>query len=234
MSETCSVCGSEVNNRYCSNCGQEINHKDVTLVSLIGDLISNLFDLQRSAIAGVRMSFTQPRKLIHNYWNGNRRYYPSPGKMLFFALAIAAVHLAYVNRQVVGADISVDHVESQVVFWIILLPILSFCSLASFVRSKMSYAKHLVSTIYLGSAFYIAITVVNDILILTVGDILGATVLILFLQLVFVYNSIVMQADRGIGRIILGILLQNVMLVVVLAAISLLVYALIPTAVVMD
>lgn len=97
MDLNCTVCGTKVEQNYCPQCGQLKGKSDITFMSMLNDFFMSILDLEKSVFAGILLVITNPTKIIKNYWSGNRNYYPSPGKVLIYALAVAALHLAYIR-----------------------------------------------------------------------------------------------------------------------------------------
>ena len=203
----CTICQNEITKKYCSNCGQKVSISDTTLKSLILDFISNLFSLEKSVFAGMMIIITNPKKIIVNYWLGHRNYYPSPSKLLVFAIAIAALHLTYVNENLLGLAFEVEGGGGQFIFWIIFFPFLSFTSYVCFYRKKYSLAKHVISIGYIASCFFMITTVVNDLLNYFSIDV-NVLAFIIFLMLVFIWNGRVFISKQNVIKIILFSFLQ--------------------------
>ena len=219
----CTICQKQVNDNHCSTCGQQIPTKKTTFTSMITDFISNVFSLERSVFAAIFKIITDPRLLIESYWDGYRKYYPSPGKMFFYALAIAALHLSYVDPLVLGLTLEIQSVKSQIAFWVLLFPLILLTSYVGFLPQKRGITPHIVSTMYLSTSFYMALTIINDLLIKTANDPLGANVFIIFIFCVFCWNSIVFTKRRKIGWLALNTLIQITIFISTLAGLVLLV-----------
>jgi len=88
--------------------------------------------------------------------------------MFFYSLAVAALHLAYVSPTLMGMDLMAtgSHGEyelgGQFVFWLLFLPLLILTSILVFFKQKLSKTKHLISIVYLSSAFFMVTIVVQD------------------------------------------------------------------------
>ena len=234
MDLNCTVCGTKVVQNYCPQCGQLKGKKDTTFASMLKDFFMSILDLEKSVFAGILLVISNPKKIINNYWAGNRNYYPSPGKVLIYALAIAAFHLTYINSQIFGASVISEQVDDQIVFWIIFFPLLSISSLLTFINRKKSLTKHLVSILYISGSFFILLTVISDIFTLTFGDFEQFFVLFLFLLLVLAWNSIVMEQGRGIGRILLGTLLQIVVFICLILVVGIVILMLDPNSITLN
>ncbi len=228
MIKHCAHCGIDVAGKYCSECGQEIGEKDSTLWSIISDTFMNLIDLDRSVFAAVWLVIKSPRTIIESYWKGNRKLYASPGKIMLYALAIAAIHLTNVNQDILGGAVSANFNDEQVgethiIFWVIFLPFLVLSSYLAFIPKKLSFAKHFVSILYISTSFFIVLTVVQDIFLLATGfDIFFNFGITLFVVLVFIWNATVIRYKDGYGKILLGILMQILILVGIFVSLTLL------------
>lgn len=225
MQTHCSNCGTEVIGDYCSNCGQKIGKKDSTLWSIIVDTFMNLIDLDRSVFAAILYVLRRPFKIIESYWMGNRKLYASPGKILLFSLALAAIHLTQVDENILGGAVNAEYNDNQVgdkeiIFWVIMIPFLVLISSLAFIRKRMGIAKHLVSTLYISTTFFILLTVLQDIFLLSFHfDIYMGMGMLVFLLLVFFWNSRVFNKGMGFSHIVGGFFLQILVVVLIFALI---------------
>lgn len=232
MTKHCAHCDIEVSGNYCSHCGQQIGEKESTLWSILADTLLNLIDLDRSAFAAVLYVIRSPRKIISSYWRGNRKLYASPGKVLLYALALAALHLTQVNDTILGGSVSAEvnddpFGDKEIIFWVIVIPFLVMTSVLAFIRKKMRVAKHFVSVLYISTAFFIVLTIFQDIFFLTLGmDPFFGMGMLIFLLLVFTWNSMIFNEGKGAGYVVLGALLQALALASIIATIALLIIVL--------
>jgi hypothetical protein len=169
-----------------------------------------------------------PRKIIESYWKGNRKLYASPGKIMLYALAIAAIHLTNVNKQILGGAVSADFNnesvgETHIIFWVIFLPLLILSSYLALMPKRLSFAKHVVSILYISTSFFIVLTVVQDIFFLAFGlDIFYEMGIAFFVLIVFVWNAIVIRYQDGYGKVLLGILFHVLVRVGIFVVLALL------------
>lgn len=192
---TCTICNTTAEGNYCENCGQSINNPDITFWGMIKDLFNSALDIDKSVILNVFSIPFSPNKMIVNYWNGNRKYYPSPFKVLIYALVLAGLHITYVNSTVLGINLTSQGVNAQVTFWIIILPLLTLTSFLAFIRRKLSLTKHLISLLYIAGGFFILLTLLDEIL-LSAGIELDHNIFFGFLILVFLYNSFIFSIRK--------------------------------------
>lgn len=213
----CSVCGQEVTGKYCSNCGQLRGKKSITMRTMVADLVTNLFSLDRSIFSTVLKIAWHPEPIIRNYWHGNKKYYPSPGKMLGYALAIAALHLTFVDPYLLGLDVQMDHVSAQIAFFLLILPLLSLASRMAYYKRK-NFSFHMVSIIYLSTSFLMLFIPLNDIL-LKMGFNFKGFPGMLFIVMTLCWNARVFYPSDNAGRVLLLTLLQILILACLVAGI---------------
>lgn len=227
---TCTVCNIETKGNYCSNCGQKLSRTEIKFADLISDSISSALDVEKSIFAVLLTIFVNPSKLVVNYWKGYKKYYPSPFKLLIYALAVAAIHLAYVDSEILGVTLQTSVVDTQIGFWIIVLPLLGLSSYLTYLRMKHSLTKHIISLIYVSGTFFILITVIGDLAMLISGFDLAQFSFMTFLTLVFLWNAQVFSKKKKWWVYILNGALQFSVLVGV-AMIILLILMSVPGAV---
>ena len=204
----CSVCNTPVEKNYCGQCGQRAIGKNATIASLVTDSLSNLFYLEKSVFGTILKIIQNPKAIVLNYYAGFRNYYSSPGKLLLYAVATIALHITFINSNVLGMVINIKNVSTQYFFWIMHLPIVLLISYLAFVRQIESIAKHIISVIYISSAWFILFTIIDDLIILSIGDILGNLAFIVFVLVTFIWNSRVFSKERKPIRVILNTFLQ--------------------------
>lgn len=222
----CTICNSVVEQNYCSNCGQRIGRKRTTLISMLSDGIKSFLDVEKSALASILIIIKNPRKIVVNYIEGNRGYYPSPFKLLIYALAITALHLTYVDNLILGADINAEGVETHITFWLFFFPLLGLSSLISFARKNEPFIAHLISTLYISSAWFMLLIVIVDLFLFCGVDFIGGFVLLIFIELVFIWNSRVFLFDRKGISIVWGTLIQNVVIMALIGILVIVAYLL--------
>ncbi|TYB76162.1 hypothetical protein [Bizionia myxarmorum] len=206
--KTCSICQTAVAGNYCSHCGQKYSEKKTHTLTLLVDLVTNFFSMERSGFATILKVLKNPKSIVNNYHNGFRKYHASPGQILVYGIAVVALHVAFVTDEILGIELKLDNLAVQYAFWIFLYPFFISISYISFFRVEKSFSKHLVSLIYIATSLFIAITVVNDIIISIWGDILGGYGFVLFVALIFFWNSRVFTTRKKPIFILLNALLQ--------------------------
>lgn len=204
---TCSVCQHEIEEQYCPNCGQQYNSGKITALSTLGDLLANLFSLERSVAAVCLKLIWNPATIVSNYLNGFKKYYPSPGKILFVALTIAGLHVAFIDKNLLGISLELKNVNAQITFFLMFTPFLATISKLAFFRRTHGFIKHWISVIYLTSANLIVLTVLNDTLYFAFDYDTGAMMGVYFFLLFFIQDARV-HAHGNTKRIALHAFLE--------------------------
>lgn len=186
----CTVCNKPIKETFCSTCGQKMKREETTVRSIFTDFFQNLFSLDKSVFATIYSLLKDSRKIISNYWSGYRRYYPSPGKLLVYAITFAAIQLTFIHDELLGLTLDIDEVKGQFLFWILFFPLILLTSYLSFFRLKFSFTKHLISIAYIASSFFIVFTLLNT-LLLGFGINLNSIPFLIFLIAVFIWNALV-------------------------------------------
>ena len=204
----CSICKITIQENYCSRCGQEASGKKTTTINLITDFLSNFFSLEKSVFATIFKLLMNPKPIVDNYYLGFKNYYSSPGKILLYSIATITLHITFVNPNVLGMVINVKNLNTQYFFWIMHLPIVLIISYLAFINNKENFSKHLISIIYISGSAFIVFTIINDLIILIAGDMLGNLAFIIFLLFTFIWNSRVFSKKDKQRYLILNTLLQ--------------------------
>ena len=205
----CSVCSSEIKEKYCPKCGQYHKNEKISFKTIFGDLFGNLFSIERSFFKNIKVGILQPKTLITNYWNGFRGYYYSPSKFLtigslFFLLQIS------LKKKFLGISVTSKFAEQFTVllFLIFLYSIITFIIYYKF---KKNYFEHLILNIYNISLWSI-IFVPISLLISSFGiDIISTTVLFIYLMLIIIWNSKVFELSNK--KRLMYILLHLILLI---------------------
>lgn len=225
----CTVCNIPITEIYCHTCGQKMKKEITTVKSICTDFMQNLFSLDKSVFATIYKLLTNPRKIISNYSSGYRRYYPSPGKLLVYAMTIAAIHLTFINDNILGLTFDLDGVKGHFLFWIFFFPLLTLTSILAFFRLKLGVAKHLITTAYIASCFFIIITVINAVFIKLDMD-LHLIPFCIFLIAVFIWNATVHTPKPKI-RVLFYTLIQLFFFALIVLAIMGIIYLISPDSV---
>ncbi len=71
----CSVCFSEIAEKYCSNCGQYFESEMIIMIFILKDLFGNIFSMEKYFFRNIKLALLDPKVLVSNYWQGYRGYY---------------------------------------------------------------------------------------------------------------------------------------------------------------
>jgi hypothetical protein len=213
QNKTCSICNISIEENYCSRCGQKISKTPTTIISLINDFMSNIFSLEKSGFATILKILSNPKPIVNNYYNGLKNYYSSPGKILLYGIAIVAIHTSFVDKKVMGLSLEAQNISAQYLFWLFLFPLLLFISYVTFIRIEKGLSKHIISMTYVGSSLFIALTILNDIVILIWSDKLGIWTFLLFILFVFIWNSRVFSSKNKYLFIALNTVIQAIIFI---------------------
>jgi hypothetical protein len=213
----CTICETPVKINFCEKCGQKKGDKESTILSLITDVFSSIFSLQNSVPKTFLTLLTAPNKIIDNYAEGHRGYYPSPGKMILFAFAIAAVHTLTVSEDLLGTNITVqnDQNSGHIVLLFITIILITGTSYLTFIRSKMKFAKHIISTLYLWSAFFTIFLIASDLFLLLFDLDFSDILLASMFTSILIWNTIVFTRKKK-PLIILGNLAIHLLLIAII------------------
>ena len=208
LEKFCSICKIPIEGNYCSCCGQTFSGKPTSTVSLLIDFLSNFFSVEKSGFATIIKVLKNPKPIVENYYAGYKNYYASPGKIILYGIAVVALHLNFVNDKVMGLSINAENLNAQYFFWLSLFPFLLLTSYMAFIRIERHLSKHLISLVYVASSLFIALTILNDLIIVTLGDIFGLWTFIIFVSLVFFWNSRVFTNTKKYFYILLNTVIQ--------------------------
>jgi len=144
--KTCTICNTETVGQYCQHCGQRNTGKKLKLLTVINDLMSNLFSLEKSGLATALILIRNPTDVIESYWNGYRKYHEPPSKLIVYAALVIGVHIIVNDNLIFGLSFSDSPQGFFLVFFLVMLTISSYLT---YLRRKRSFLEHTVANIYL-------------------------------------------------------------------------------------
>lgn len=103
-----------------------------------------------------------------NYIEGNRGYWQSPNKLLFYALVVWGLHVLWVDQEVLNLSFDVEGVNPSWFFLGLVLPFLVLSSWLLFGVKRVKLAHQLVAASYFWSVWFIVFTVLGDLIDLVV------------------------------------------------------------------
>ena len=144
---------------FCPACGQSIKVIKRPWREVFGELVVELFDFDGRMLRSLRYLLTRPGFLTHEYVSGRRLSYTSPVRMylLISLVFFFVLPLILPASSVTSPDhqVSVDQ-YSQAMF--VLLPI--FALLLKLFYRRAFYLEHIVFSIHLFSAMFIAFALI--------------------------------------------------------------------------
>ena len=164
----CSVCSSEINEKYCSKCGQYYKGGRINSITFLGVLFDSVFSLEKSFFRNIRIALSQPKTLVLNYWSGFRKFYYSPGKFFTIASLFLVLHY-WIANDFLGLVIT-SNISSQFVFLLTNILLLTFSSFLLYIQFKKNFFEHLILNIYNVSLWLIVFFPISLILSLTVNN----------------------------------------------------------------
>ena len=217
VQKICSVCSTSIKEKYCQRCGQYLSEKPTTIFSLGYDFVYNGLSLEKSVLATMVKTITNPKMIVQNYFDGYRGYYSSPGKVLLYGIAVLALHISFVDRKVMGLTLEAQSISAPYLFWLSLFPLFLIISYLVFLRIEKRLSRHLISITYVASSLLIPLLILSDLIQFIVGELLGVWPFIIFTFLVFLWNSRTFSQKSRVFWILLNTLLQFILFIGILA-----------------
>lgn len=192
----CKNCQATLEDTYCANCGQRDINLERPIWGLIGDVVKETFELDGRTAVTIKTLFRHPGKLTSEFLAGRRRTYTSPLRLYLVISISFFVLVAWFARSGVllqpGQDPAFDAAvqagflsDDLPRLMFVLLPI--FALLLKIVFYKRLYFDHLIFSLHLHSAAYIALAVMlpleelaNRHLVLMFIQVLGLTWLLTY------------------------------------------------------
>lgn len=213
----CSLCNISIEEHYCGRCGQEYTDQPISTITLILDFIATFFSLKKSGFATVIKIIQKPKFVVNNYYSGYKNYYASPGKILFYGIAIMVLHLAFIkDNNIMGASFNAENLKVQYFFWVLILPFIFLASYLTFIKRDKKPSKHIVSVIYVANALFIPMILLNDLYTLITTNKPSPLSFVLFLILVFAWNSRVFTKNEKIIYFIMNTIIQFIVFIFIL------------------
>lgn len=221
----CSVCNTQIKDKYCSSCGQKFDSKKLSFKTVLSDIFSNLTDVEKSVFLNIYYIIRYPKKVINNYWDGFRGYYYKPGKMLFYFITIAGLSALFLKGRLFGLVFSSQGISEALTFAIVFFPLLNLSSFLTYRRYKRNYLEHLVSTIYLVSTFGIILLIVESVIAhFNLLNDYSPPWIIFLSSFVLIWNSILFTSQSKPLKIIINAILELIVLVAIITLFGFILY----------
>lgn len=221
VNDICSICETKVIGDFCHNCGQKITGKKTGVKDILKALLSGAFSIERG-ILGILYELTvNPKRVIENYWEGNRFYFFSPGQLIFYTIFIVGLHIAFVSDRILGFRVELTGISKgfslifspQLFFITLVLPLFAITTYLYFYKNKKSFPEHFISATYIFSYGAILWTILSDVVYLSFNLSLVFVVPV-FLITLFVSSSRVFTRKKHWLYHLLNVLLQFVLFII--------------------
>lgn len=205
--KVCDICDVNLYGNYCHNCGQKISGKTLNWMDVFKEFIATSFSLEKAGLGTMYAILKSPKKVINSYWNGNRRYYTSPFKLMIYASLIIGLHVTYNENLIFGLAFTTD---PKVFFIFLFLFIFILSSYVQYIRRGYSFLQNLVANTYLFSVLAIVFILVFEMLHLwiTSSAVIGLSFLVGLICLLSIYSAIVFSHKHGKINLFLNMLAQ--------------------------
>ena len=154
---TCANCNTSLRGIFCHQCGQKRRNERWSIGVLIEQFISQITNVERGILRTIKSLFTEPGKLITDYWNGKTINYYNPFRYVLIWVAInvlvsfwiglddliqQSIQTQIIPEEEVGNMKNADRkFDSWLNFLVLLmLPIFSFFTQKFFPKKKKNYA----------------------------------------------------------------------------------------------
>ncbi|MFN3529902.1 MAG: hypothetical protein ACK417_08295 [Bacteroidia bacterium] len=162
LPEKCTICQTPLQGSYCHGCGQKHGGKEAGVWLLLQESLATFFSLEKSGLATIWALLSKPRNVVMNYIQGNRGYWQSPNKLIFYALIIYGLHVIWKNNEVLNMSFDLEGINPSWFFLALVLPFLVVSSWLLYVVKKTKMAHHLISVSYFWALWFILITLLGD------------------------------------------------------------------------
>lgn len=162
------MCKTTFDTKYCEECGVQYLGKRITAALFFSDLIESFFGMQRSILQNFKHLILYPGKVVRSYWEGFRRAYYSPGRMLLIASLVLAVSFYLNKNSFLGLTVSgPKDISTNMTFILIMFPVLVLSTQLSYLHKRKNFFEHLVLNAYvfgLVMSVFAALSIVEGLL----------------------------------------------------------------------
>lgn len=172
---TCKNCNNIFEGDYCNICGQKVISKRYTLNHFFNHLLQG-FDIDKGILFTARSLFSNPGRVLKDYYSGCTVAYYNPLKYLLIIASIYALLMIGFNifdsnlqniNEMMGVEGNQTQLQQQINMYtrkymsfisILILPFYSLLSRWIFHKRKLFYAEHLILNAYFMSQYLLIIT----------------------------------------------------------------------------
>jgi len=215
----CSICKQNYTSRYCPDCGQVKSTSRLTVLSLLNDIFSSFFSLEKSLFSNLVTLFKRPGFIINNYLDGYRNYHYSPFKLTIITSLCIAILFLITDSRFFVLNISESSVQDQFLLLFFFVFLLSFTShIVYYWQWKKSYLEHLIINLYsigFWTIVFVPLALIDNLFLDSQWLSWGLTAV--YFLLIIIWNSRVFDIQRPRVRFVYIVLNILVLLAVIFA-----------------
>jgi hypothetical protein len=229
----CTICHTVLQGDYCHVCGQRSTGKRISFREWASDAVSGMFSVERSVFASWWLLIRQPDKIIKNYWDGNRGYYHSPGRLAFYAAFVIGLSFALFGTELLGLNLTFTNipVPPQLVLIILLIPQHAVITKITFFRQKIRFLEHLIAMIYLFSTWIVIFVIIDNLQWYFFGKIIDETMVLIFIIILFIWTARLYSPSKKWTSILLYALIQFSLLLFMISLLIVFMYFVVPESI---
>ncbi len=145
---SCPVCGDTISGKFCHNCGVQYQGRRMTAAVFVSDLIESFFGVHQSVWFNIRHLIKHPDKVVKSYWNGYRRAYYSPGRMLLIASLMLALNFFFNENSFLGLTVKSENISVNIGFILFSFPLFVLFTMITYFRKRKNIFEHIVLNAY--------------------------------------------------------------------------------------
>ena len=180
------------------------------------------FSLNKSGFSTIFKILVNPKEVINNYSLGFRNYYSSPGNILLYGMAMITLHLLLIDNTTLNFKVGSNNLNAQYGFLIAFYPFIAIVSYLSFIRKKLPFAEHLISTLYSSTSVLIITVLMTDLIYLFSAKLFEIEAFWIFIILALFWNSRVFTKKNKFWYVLGNTLLQCIVLTCIIGIVLLL------------
>lgn len=191
----CTTCQIEIEKHYCPECGKRYIGKRLNMPTLMADFFDNFFAMDNSFLSQMWIMLKDPKKVVQDYWDGYRRFYFSPNRVLLIGTIFIGLNFLITENEFLGVRFGSGYsfIGLSLVVFLVFLPFLTGSSMLTYTKFKKNFYEHLVLNIYTFSLWTMLFSLVS-IVVYKIGWTRSESFIFpVFLLLVIVWNSRVFQ-----------------------------------------
>ncbi len=204
----CKNCQHQFEGKFCNNCGQNANVERIDSKYLFTEIWNNIFQVDRGFFFTVKELFLRPGHSIREFLEGKRTPYFKPVTFVFVFSTLYVLisyfvgQKPYLGEMIAGFSKGItggtteELVSMKLFKWLsnnhaystlILLPVFSFASYLTFIKSKYNYYEHLVLNFYITGQQMIFYMLLNIIMFVIGKEVPSIFISIFFVAIMYTF-----------------------------------------------